>query len=174
MKVVLHVCCGVCAAGVVERLTTEGHEVLGLFYNPNIHPEEEYDRRLEAARRVAKELNFSLEAGPYSPEEWFEATKSLENEPEGGKRCTVCFRMRLQKAYSCLETCSYDAFTTTLTVSPSKSALVVNQIGREIGGDRFLLRDFKKREGFKRTIELARSWGLYRQNYCGCMYSIKK
>ena len=92
MKVVLHICCGVCAAGVVERLNTEGHEVYGFFYNPNIHPQEEYERRLEAVRKVAKEMNFPLEVGSYTPEEWFAETRALENEPEGGKRCEVCFR----------------------------------------------------------------------------------
>ena len=85
MKIGLHICCGVCAAGVVERLTSEGHQVVGLFYNPNIHPIEEYNRRLEVTYEVAKELNFSLEVAPYTPEEWFKETNSLEDEPEGGR-----------------------------------------------------------------------------------------
>jgi len=174
MKVVLHICCGVCAAGVVERLTLEGHDVLGLFYNPNIYPPEEYERRLEAACKVAKELNFPLEAGPYTPEEWFAATSSLESEPEGGSRCEVCFRLRLNKTYLYLQDCEWDAFTTTLTISPSKSAEVVNRVGQEIGGDRFLARDFKKQAGFQRATELAKEWALYRQNYCGCLYSLRK
>ncbi|MFC1981896.1 epoxyqueuosine reductase QueH, partial [Chloroflexota bacterium] len=113
MKVVLHICCGVCAAGVVERLTLEGHDVLGLFYNPNIYPPEEYKKRLEAARAVARELNFPLEAGPYFPEEWFAAAGSMENEPEGGMRCEICFRLRLEKTYRYLQDCGGDAFTTT-------------------------------------------------------------
>jgi len=173
MKVVLHICCGVCAAGVVERLNTEGHEVYGFFYNPNIHPQEEYERRLEAVRKVAKEMNFPLEVGSYTPEEWFAETRALENEPEGGKRCEVCFRYRLEKAYLYLLDSGLDAFTTTLTISPQKSAEVVNRVGQEIGGDRFLVRDFKKKAGFQRTTELARKWGLYHQNYCGCIYSIR-
>ena len=172
MKVVLHICCGVCAAGVVDRLTLEGHQVLGLFYNPNIHPLEEYERRLEATYKVAKELSFPLEAGPYKPEEWFEETSSLENEPEGGRRCGVCFRLRLKKVYLYLQDYGYDAFATTLTVSPHKSAEVVNKAGREIGGDRFLVRDFKKKAGFQRATKLARKWALYRQSYCGCIYSM--
>ncbi len=174
MKIVLHICCGVCAAGVVERLASEGHEVHGLFYNPNIHPLEEYEKRLEAAYKVAKELNFPFEAGPYTPEEWFEETSFLEDEPEGGRRCAVCFKIRLGKAYLYLKEHKWDAFTTTLTVSPSKSADVINQVGQEIGGDKFLMRDFKKREGFKRATELAKKWALYRQNYCGCIYSLRK
>ena len=174
MKIVLHICCGVCAAGVVERLTLEGHQVLGLFYNPNIHPRQEYERRLEAARKVAEQLNFPLEVPPYMPEEWFNETSSLENEPEGGKRCEVCFRLRLKSAYSYMECHGWEAFTTTLTISPHKSADVINQVGREIGGERFLVRDFKKKEGFKRAMELAKKWALYRQDYCGCIYSMKR
>ncbi len=173
MKIVLHICCGVCAAGVVERLTLEGHQVLGLFYNPNIHPAEEYNRRLEVTNRVAKELSFPLEVAPYIPEEWFKEAGSLENEPEGGRRCEVCFRLRLKKTCLYVEDYGWDAFTTTLTISPNKAADVVNQIGREVGGDKFLVRDFKKQEGFKRTMELAKKWALYRQQYCGCIYSLR-
>ena len=171
MKIVLHICCGICAAGVVEKLISEGHEVHGLFYNPNIHPREEYERRLEIAYRVAKELKFSLEAGPYIPEEWFASTKSLEDEPEGGKRCEICFRLRLRKTYLNLKNCGWDAFATTLTISPRKSVEVVNQVGHEVGGDQFLARDFKKKAGYQKAIELAKKWDLYRQHYCGCQYS---
>ncbi|MFC2016247.1 epoxyqueuosine reductase QueH [Chloroflexota bacterium] len=174
MKIVLHICCGVCAASVVERLTLEGHSVRGLFYNPNIQPLEEYEQRLGVACKVAKELDFPLDVGPYIPEEWLEETSSLGNEPEGGRRCEVCFRFRLKKTYLYLKDCGWDAFTTTLTVSPRKSADVVNQAGQEIGGDRFLVRDFKKKAGFVRAIELAKKWALYRQDYCGCIYSMGK
>ena len=174
MKVVLHICCGVCAAGVVERLVLEGYEVHGFFYNPNIQPKEEYERRLEAANKVAIELNFPLEIGPYKPEEWFVETQSLQNEPEGGRRCEVCFRHRLGKTYLYLQDSGYDSFTTTLTVSPKKSAAVVNQVGQEIGGERFLVRDFKKKAGFQRATELAKKWPLHRQDYCGCIYSMRR
>ncbi len=173
MKIVLHICCGVCAAGVVERLTLERHQILGLFCNPNIHPLEEYNRRLEVARRVAKEFNFPLEEAPYQPEEWFKETSSLENEPEGGRRCEVCFRLRLKKTYLYMKDCGGDAFATTLTISPHKSAEVINRVGWEIGGERFLARDFKKKEGFKRATELAKNLALYRQDYCGCIYSMR-
>ncbi len=174
MRVVLHICCGVCAAGVVERLTSEGHQVLGLFYNPNIHPPEEYNRRLEVARKVAKELGFPLEAVSYTPEEWLKEAGSLENEPEGGRRCEVCFRLRLKRAYLYMQDHESDAFTTTLTVSPHKSAAVINRVGQEIGGEKFLVRDFKKKEGFKRATELAKKLALYRQDYCGCIYSMRR
>jgi predicted adenine nucleotide alpha hydrolase (AANH) superfamily ATPase len=173
MKIVLHVCCGVCAAGVVERLASEGHQVLGLFYNPNIYPQEEYERRLEVAQKVAKELGFPLEIASYTPQEWFRETRGLESEPEGGRRCEVCFRLRLKRTCLYIEGQGWDAFTTTLTISPHKSAEMINRVGREIGGERFLVRDFKKQEGFKRTVELAWEWGLYRQNYCGCIYSMR-
>ena len=171
MKIVLHICCGVCAAGVVERLASEGHQVLGLFYNPNIHPLEEYNRRLEVAREVARKLDFPLEVGPYTPEEWLKETALLKNEPEGGKRCEVCFRLRLKRARLYMEEHGWEAFTTTLTISPHKSADMINRVGREVGGERFLARDFKKKAGFQRAMELARRWSLYRQNYCGCLYS---
>jgi len=174
MKILLHICCGVCAASVVERLRQEGHEVIGFFFNPNIHPSQEYERRLEVARQVAKRLNFPLKLGPYWPKEWLRKTLSLRNEPEGGERCRVCFRLRLLETYRKLFELGGEVFTTTLTVSPHKSAQVINQIGREIGGEHFLERDFKKRDGFKRSIELAKSWGLYRQDYCGCIYSLKE
>lgn len=173
MKIVLHICCGVCAAGVVKTLTEEGHQVIGLFYNPNIHPEEEYHQRLEAARRVAQELDFPLEIPPYQPDSWLKETEHLKQEPEGGARCPVCFRVRLENTFAYLKDCGADAFTTTLTISPHKSAEIVNNIGREVGGDKFLARDFKKKEGFRKAGQLARQWGLYQQNYCGCIYSMR-
>ena len=171
MKVALHICCGVCAAGVAERLTSEGHRVYGFFYNPNIHPQEEYQRRLEAAHKIAEELNFPLETGLYKPEDWSTEIKGLENEPEGGGRCEVCFRHRLKQAYLYMQESGLDAFTTTLTIGPQKSAAVINRVGQEIGGDRFLVRDFKKQDGFRRASELAKKWTIHRQHYCGCVYS---
>ncbi len=171
MKIVLHICCGICAAGVVERLIGEGHEVRGYFYNPNIHPRAEYNQRREVAQRVAEELDFPLVLPPYRPQEWHREVVSLESEPEGGRRCEVCFRLRLKRTFDFMKEQGGDVFTTTLTVSPQKSANLVNQVGREVGGDSFLRRDFKKKEGFKRSMELAREWALYRQHYCGCVYS---
>ena len=173
MKIALHICCGVCAAGVTERLASEGHFVLGLFYNPNIHPLEEYQRRLEVARTVARKMGFPLEIAPYVPEEWLRETAGLENEPEGGRRCEACSRLRLEKAYFFMKERGADAFATTLTVSPHKSAAVVNRVGVEIGGEKFLVRDFKKQDGFKRAMALAKKWTLYRQDYCGCVYSMR-
>jgi predicted adenine nucleotide alpha hydrolase (AANH) superfamily ATPase len=173
MKVLLHICCGVCAAGVVERLHYEGHAVLGLFYNPNIYPAEEYQRRLDVAKQVAKEFDFSLIEPPYEPDEWFRQTEALADEPEGGRRCKICFRLRLQRAHEYMTEYGVDSFTTTLTIGPRKSTDVINRIGCEIDKEHFLVRDFKKKAGFQRTIELAKQWELYRQDYCGCVYSIR-
>ncbi len=173
MKVALHICCAVCAAGAAERLLQEGHQVLGFFYNPNIHPEEEYRQRLENARKVAQELNFPLKEESYFPDDWFKAITSLENEPEGGKRCPICFKMRLEKTYRFMLESKCDVFTTTLTMGSNKSAELIGRIGQEIGGDKFLKQDFKKKEGFKRASELTKKWNLYRQNYCGCLYSLR-
>lgn len=171
MKVALHICCGVCAAGVAERLLSEGHEVHGYFFNPNIHPREEYRRRLEAALKVAEEMKFTFEEGPYIPEDWNKETESLADEPEGGKRCEVCYKYRLEQTYRYMNESGLDAFTTTLTISSHKSAEVINRIGAEIGDDLFLARDFKKKAGFQRANELAKEWHLHRQDYCGCIFS---
>jgi predicted adenine nucleotide alpha hydrolase (AANH) superfamily ATPase len=171
MKVMLHICCGVCAAGAVERLSSEGHTVIGLFYNPNIHPAEEYSRRLEVAKQVAAELDFPLIVPPYEPGEWLQEAETLADEPEGGRRCEVCFQLRLHKAHDFMVERQADVFTTTLTIGPRKSADVINRIGREIDDERFLVRDFKKKAGFQRAIDLAKQWELYRQDYCGCLYS---
>ena len=172
MKVLLHVCCGVCAGSVAERLLKEGHVVTGYFYNPNIHPSEEYEKRLEVANAVARWLGISMLAGEYQPESWLKATAGLESEPENGRRCEVCYRVRLQQTQRFALEQGFDVFTTTLTVSPHKPAAVVNRVGVEIGGNKFLVRDFKKQDGFKRANEIARQLGIYRQHYCGCLYSM--
>jgi predicted adenine nucleotide alpha hydrolase (AANH) superfamily ATPase len=174
MKVLLHICCGVCAAGAAERLLSEGHEVKGYFYNPNIYPEEEYKRRLEAAYRTAKELGYAFEEGPYTPEDWLAETESFKDEPEGGKRCEVCFRYRLAQTGRFLPVSGCDVFTTTLTISPHKPAAVINRLGTEIGGESYLERDFKKKNGFQRSNELSRAWEIHRQDYCGCIYSFRQ
>jgi len=173
MRVILHICCGVCAAGAADVLISEGHQVTGYFYNSNIYPESEYERRLATARETAKHLDFEIIDGPYDPKTWIAEAAMLKDEPEGGKRCPVCYRFRLIKSYQLMLEKGYEAFTSTLTISPHKSAKIINEIGREIGGDSFMARDFKKKEGFKKAMELAKSWELYRQNYCGCIYSLE-
>jgi len=173
MRVLLHICCGVCAAGVVERLRKDGHSVAGYFFNPNIYPEVEYVRRLETVRSVAKKVGFDLVEGVYDHEKWRFMIAGFEAFPEGGSRCRECYKMRLRSAYiHFLRSGDFDLFTSTLTVSPHKDSKIVNEIGKDIGGESFFAADFKKKEGFKRTIELAKEWGLYRQSYCGCEFSV--
>jgi predicted adenine nucleotide alpha hydrolase (AANH) superfamily ATPase len=174
MKVALHICCAVCAASAAERLIQEGHQVCGFFYNPNIFPGEEYRRRLANAQKAAAELSFSLTEGPYIPEDWRQVITGMENEPEGGQRCPICFKMRLAKTYRFMLESGCEAFTTTLTMGSNKSGELIGRLGAEIAGEKFLKKDFKKRQGFKRAGELARQWGLYRQHYCGCIYSLKE
>jgi hypothetical protein len=128
---------------------------------------------LEVARIVTGEFKIPLEVPHYDPGEWYEVAGEMSNEPEDGARCVICYRLRLARTARFLLDTKAEAFTTTLTVSPRKKAIIVNQVGLEVGGDRFLARDFKKQDGYKRSVELARNWELYRQHYCGCIYSIR-
>ncbi|MBU0701046.1 epoxyqueuosine reductase QueH [bacterium] len=171
--VLLHICCGVCASSVVERLRSDGFEVVGFFYNPNIYPSQEYQRRLDTVAVVAKHLNLQLIEGEYDPHHWLSLTKGMEKEPEAGARCEVCFQMRLEEAYRKSMELSVPYFTTTLTVSSHKDALIINRIGSEIDDKAFLLYDFKKQNGFKKAMEFSRQHLLYRQQYCGCVYGMK-
>ncbi|MBU3934279.1 MAG: epoxyqueuosine reductase QueH [Candidatus Omnitrophica bacterium] len=171
MRVLLHICCAVCAGSCLETLRREGHEVGGYFYNPNIQPQEEYLKRLQEAEKLARQENFSLIIGEDEPDKWFSRIKGLEEEPEGGRRCARCFSLRLEKTAKVAQEKGFAAFTTTLTVSPHKNARVINEIGRDVGGGLFLGRDFKKKDGFKRAQQLARRYNLYHQDYCGCIYS---
>ncbi len=170
MKVLLHMCCGICAIPAVEKLLCDGYTITGFFYNPNIHPVDEYQRRLEAARKVSGEWGFELVEGKYDREKWFEAVRGHEYEKEGGERCLICYRLRLEKTYEYAKRHMYDAFTTTLTSSPMKDVSAINRIGGDIGGDRFIRADFKKNGALERASVLSREMGLYRQGYCGCVY----
>ena len=161
-------------AGSAEKLILDGHELKGYYYNPNISPVEEYSKRLQAAQTIAEIMNFHIIVPPYRPQKWLESTANLSQEPEGGKRCEVCFRIRLQSTYDFMRENNFDVFTTTLTIGPQKSTETINRIGREIGGEKFLVRDFKKHDGYQRAIQLAKQYQIYRQNYCGCIYSLKK
>ena len=174
MKILLHICCGVCAAGSAEILLSEAHEITGYYFNPNISSQEEYDKRLQASLIVAGIMNFPVIVPQYAPGNWQESTVDLAEEPEGGKRCEVCFRIRLQKTYDYMKDNDFEAFTTTLTIGPMKSAETINRLGKEIGGDKFLARDFKKNGGFQNAVLLAKRYNIYRQNYCGCKYGVRK
>lgn len=174
-KLLLHICCAPDATVVVERLRS-AFDITGFFYNPNIHPEQEYELRTEEMKRLAFKMAFPLAVGPYDAEQWFSLTKGLEEMPEGGERCRICFQMRLEKTAQLAAKEKFDFFTTVLTVSPHKNAALVNQLGQVIAHENkvsFLESNFKKKDGFKRSIELSKIYHLYRQNYCGCKYSVR-
>jgi predicted adenine nucleotide alpha hydrolase (AANH) superfamily ATPase len=170
--VLLHICCGVCSSGAIQRLLDDGYSVTGFFYNPNIHPEDEYRKRLEAAKAAGKILDIEMIIGEYGQERWMERIKGLETEPEGGRRCAQCFRMRLEETYKKAGELGLAYIASTLSISPHKNTDLINQIGRSIAQDVFLPYDFKKKDGFKKAIDFSKTNSLYRQNYCGCAYSI--
>lgn len=172
-KLLLHVCCGPCATAVLERLR-ERFDVTCYWHNPNVEPEEEHARRLAVARRVAQLTGVSLEEGDYDNHAWKSVVAGLEHEPEGGRRCTVCFQSRLQRAASFARDHGFSHLACTLTVSPHKSALLINALGVEIASEHqleFVAEDFKAGNGFKRSVELSKEMQLYRQKYCGCLYA---
>ncbi len=175
-KLLLHICCGPCASAVVERLIDD-YDITGYFYNPNIHPEEEYRRRLEAMQMALNRFGIPFIEGCYNPDAFFEAVKGLEHEPENGLRCPVCYRMRLAATAEYAARNSFDCIASTLTLGPQKKATVINPIGveaAESAGVKFLEGDWKKKDGFKRSLELSHEMGMYRQHYCGCVFSVRK
>lgn len=174
MRVLLHICCAVCATSCVERLRQEGNQVYGYFYNPNIQPPGEYLKRLQESEELARRENFPLIVGNYDVNSWSDRVKGLEEEPEGGRRCAECFAFRLEATAELRKEKGFDVFTTTLTLSPHKNAQLINEIGSRIGESLFLVRDFKKQDGFKRAQELAKQYSLYHQDYCGCIYSLNE
>lgn len=172
-KLLLHTCCAPCATVPIERLESQ-YEITCFFFNPNIHPESEYLKRLKALTLLSNELGVKIIAGQYDSAFWFELIKGLENEPEGGKRCAVCFKIRLEKAATVGRDQGFDVFTTTLSISPHKNAILINQIGIELGENyaiQILEANFKKQDGYRRSIVLSKQYNLYRQHYCGCIFS---
>ncbi len=176
-RLLLHCCCAPCSSYVLEYLSRY-FDITADFYNPNISPAAEYRHRADELRRLIGEMPLSgpvtFEEGAYEPERFFEAVRGLEDCPEGGERCRVCFRLRLEQAAQRAKEGGFDWFTTTLTISPLKNAAALNEIGTALGeayGVRFLPSDFKKREGYKRSIILSHEYGLYRQDFCGCAFS---
>ena len=171
----LHACCAPCSSYVLEYLT-KYFDITLFYYNPNISPEKEYSYRVSEVQRLISEMcpQVKFVEGRYDPERFFEMSKGLENEPERGARCHKCYRMRLEEsAQEALRLgCSY--FTTTLSISPQKDSAVLNDISKSVSeqyGIPYLFSDFKKRGGYKRSIELSAKFSLYRQNYCGCVFS---
>lgn len=173
-RLLLHACCAPCASAVLESLYPY-FDVTVFFYNPNISPLEEYESRLEEMRRYLLETpkNTQIIAPVWSENEFLDAICGLEGEKEGGMRCDKCFYLRLSKTFEYAQLGGYEYFATTLTVSPLKSADKINKIGLMLSASdcKYLVSDFKKRDGYKKSIELSKKHGLYRQNYCGCTYS---
>lgn len=171
-RLLLHSCCGPCSSYVLEYLS-DYFDITLFFYNPNIQPAEEYEKRLSAQKQLLERAKYknpvAFLAGEYEPQRFFEAVKGLENCREGGARCEKCFELRLSKAAEIAKKGVFDYFATTLTVSPHKNAVLINEIGGRY--QNYLPSDFKKREGYKRSIILSKEYELYRQGYCGCIFS---
>ena len=172
-SILLHSCCGPCSSSVIERLR-EYFNITVIYYNPNIEPDTEYEKRKQVQIGLLNELGIPYLDAPYANEEFHRLTKGLEEEPEGGARCHVCYGFRLKYTANIAKENNFDYFTTTLTVSPYKNSEVINKIGESIGneiGIKYLYSDFKKKDGYKRSIELSKQYSLYRQDYCGCLYA---
>ena len=179
--VLLHSCCGPCSTACIERLLPD-NKVTVFFYNPNITDREEYEKRREAQIKFLKEYNERISEddrvefieGEYLPDDFFEVCSGFSNEPEGGRRCTECFKLRMERTAQVALKTGNSMFGTTLTVSPHKNYMLISAIGTELErvyGIEFLDVDFNKKAGFQRSIQMSKEYGLYRQNYCGCVYS---
>lgn len=176
-RVLLHSCCAPCSSYVIDYLS-KYFSLTILYYNPNIYPREEYEKRKSEQIRLINEIETVNKVDiidcDYDNEIYESMIEGLRNEPERGKRCDVCFRLRLDKTADMAKELNFDYFGTTLTVSPYKNSKLINELGISIGNKyniSFLVADFKKRDGYKKSIELSKKYNLYRQNYCGCVYS---
>ena len=175
-KLLLHSCCGPCSSYVITYLI-DYFDITILYYNPNIEPKEEYEKRKSEQIRLIKELNqenvFFLDID-YDNEKYRDYVKGYESEREGGARCHLCYELRLERAAKIAKDSKYEYFGTTLTVSPYKNATILNQIGENLSNKyniKWLYSDFKKKDGYKKSIELSKKYNLYRQDYCGCLFS---
>lgn len=176
-KLLLHSCCAPCSSYVLEYLS-QYFDITVFYYNPNIYPPEEYAHRVDELQRLIREMPMThpvrfVERG-YDPQEFYDAVRGLESVPEGGERCFACYRLRLERTAQLAEELGADYFTTTLSISPYKNSAKLNEIAEELGSVYSLAAlpsDFKKRNGYKRSIELSHEYGLYRQDYCGCVFS---
>ena len=178
-KLLLHSCCAPCSSYVLEYLS-QYFEITVFYYNPNIYPESEYTKRIWEQQKLIDELPakhpISFMAGPYDKERFYEMASGLEHVKEGGARCMKCYELRLREAAKIAKNAGFDYFTTTLRISPLKTAERLNEIGQRLGEEyevEYLLSDFKKKNGYKRSIELSKIYGLYRQDYCGCEFSME-
>lgn len=179
-RLLLHSCCAPCSSYVLEYLSNY-FSITVFYYNPNIFPESEYTKRICEQQRLLDVLPakhpVSFIAGPYESEKFFEMAEGLEHVKEGGERCFKCYELRLRETAKMAKNAEFDYFTTTLSISPLKKAEKLNEIGIRLGkeyGVEYLLSDFKKKNGYKRSIELSKEYGLYRQDHCGCVFSKKE
>ncbi len=173
-RILLHTCCAPCASGTIDRLKEDGYEVTLFFYDPNIAPILEYQRRLNEARKLSEIYGIGFIEGEYKNLLWEKLTERFKNEPELGKRCTICYQMRLAETAQKAKELEFDYFTTTLTISPHKDSKRIEDLGESIGkrfGVNFLYYDFKKKDGFLKSIQNSKKYGFYRQDFCGCVYS---
>lgn len=175
-KILLHTCCAICSSYPVSFLKDAGYDVAVYFYNPNIYPDEEYQKRLEAQRTLCEHFKVQLIEENYNPEDFYTFVKGYENEPEKGLRCDKCFELRLNKTAQKAKELGIDTFTTSIVISPHKNFQKLLKIGNQIAQKydlNFEGIDFKKKDGFLKTNKIANSLSLYRQNYCGCKFSIR-
>jgi len=170
-KILLHTCCGPCATACIERLRLEGLEPVLYFSNHNIAPHEEYERRLETVSQLAEQMKVDYVEDVPDHDAWLKYVRGLEAEPEKGARCSKCFEYSLKRTFNFAEKNGFRHFTTTLTVSPHKVSRIIFLIGQKFPGFEEL--NFKKKDGFRRSLELSRSLDLYRQPYCGCEFSLR-
>ena len=176
-KILVHTCCAPCSSYAFEKLISDGYRIEGYFFNPNIHPHGEYTKRLEELAWYAKLKDYKVIVESQSEEKWFEAVNGYESEKEGGARCRICYKYRLENTAIYALKNNFEGFTTVLTISPHKNSRIINEIGKELEikyGISFLEQDFKKNDGFKKSLDLSKKHNLYRQNYCGCKFSVKQ
>jgi len=175
-KILLHSCCAPCGAHVIKELQKK-YEVTLFYFNPNIFPENEYQKRLAEAKEYCQKIKIDFIEAEYDHNSWLEKIKGYENEPEKGKRCEICYKYRLEETVQKAQELDYDVFCSTLSISPHKDANLINKIGLELSkeyGIEYLESDWKKQEGFKRACDISREEGFYRQSYCGCEFSMRK
>lgn len=181
-KILLHSCCAPCSTAVIEKLA-EDYDITIFYYNPNIYPEEEYYKRkneeikyIDILHKTQPQIKIDMLDCDYDNITFYDAVKGLESEREGGARCAVCFKVRLEKTAVVAKDNNYDIFGTTLSVSPHKNAELLNQIGKSLEekhGIKYLKANFKKQDGYKRSVELSKENNIYRQSYCGCEFALK-
>ena len=171
--ILIHICCAPCCTHPMDLIKELGGEPVGFFFNPNIYPDEERILRMKEARSYCEAKGYQFIAGRNAVDQWQRAVRGMEEYREGGPRCSVCYRFRLEETSRVAREKGIPYFTTTLSISPHKNSPVIFHIGEEAGGTSFLPFDFKKGEGFKKSCDMSREADLYRQDYCGCEYSIR-